>query len=109
MRSRSFQWLSDTQASTKRNPAAVAGVVAAPATYLTGLELLPIMPVSDDIRLRYTIESPREAYVTYIQGVVDIVEGDILVVDSVSYPVRAASPWPAHNYTEVIVDKVVGT
>jgi hypothetical protein len=107
--SSSFFALSTATASTKRNPIAVGGVVAAPATYLTGLKTLPLMPITDEIILRYAIQSPKELQVTYIEGVVDIEEGDVLVIGTAEYMVRAASPWPAYYYTEAIVEEQVGT
>ena len=67
------------------------------------------MPITDDIRLKYSIESPRESLVAYILGSPDILEGDILVVGGIEYPIRAVGSWTPHEYLEVIVDKVVGT
>jgi hypothetical protein len=108
MYSKTFAHMQTQTASTKRSPAAVGNVIGAPVEYLTGLSVLPLMPVTDDIVKRYSLESPRQAFVTYVLGTIDILEGDILVIDAVEHPVRAASAWPAHDYVEVIVDRVVG-
>jgi len=67
------------------------------------------MPVTDEIVQRYSLKSPGETYVTFIEGVHDILEGDIMVIGSDEFKVKGSSPWPAHNYTEVVMDKVVGT
>lgn len=109
MMSASFFSMSTTTASTKRNPVASGIIIAAPATYLTGLKILPLMPVSDEIIQRYLLQSPKELLVTYVEGVVDIEEGDVFVVGTSEYVVRAASPWPAYNFTEAIVEEKVGS
>lgn len=109
MISRSFQMMQTVSATTKRTPAKVDGVISDPIVYLTDLEVLPLMPVSGDIALRYALKSPRESMVTYILDTYDILEGDVLVVAGVEYPIHAVGSWPAHEYLEIIVDKVIGT
>jgi len=109
MISRSFTRMTSDLASTKRSPGKVGGVIGAPEEYLTNLPILPLMPISDEIRQKYEIDSPRETLVTYILGDHDIEEGDILVAGSTEYQILAVGAWYPHDYIEVVVDKIEGT
>jgi hypothetical protein len=109
MTSASFARMATVTASTKRNPAQVAGKTGAASAYLAGLKILPLMPVSKEIEERYQLKSPRLSYVTYIQGAPDIVNGDVLRVATVDYKVIGAPPWPTDNsFLELVVEKVIG-
>ena len=109
----SFQAMATTTASTKRNPAVDEdGKVGAAATNLTGLKILPPMPVSPETRELYGLESPREVKVTYVADAdTDIDEGDVLVVGINEYRVRAVGEWPDDDvgYLELVVEEVKGT
>jgi hypothetical protein len=105
----SFTRMANVTASTKRNPAAVGGKIGLPATYLTGLKILPLMPVSKEIIERYQLKSPRKSFVTYTEGAPDIAEGDKLVIASIEYGIVAATPWPTDQaFFELVVEKVIG-
>lgn len=106
----SFARMATATASTKRNPAAVGGKRGAPVAHLASLDILPLMPVSAQIADYYRLNSPRESYVTYTAGAVDVLEGDVMTVAAVDYRVEAASPWPGDNaYTEIILLRVKGS
>lgn len=89
----SFARLAVVSCSTKRSPTPSGGKVGAPTTYLTGLHCTPLDPVDPELRHRLGIETPHELLQAFLQGAPDIREGDILVVGSVDYPVRAVSDW----------------
>jgi len=109
MSSASFARMASITASTKRNPAIASGKVAVPAAYLSGLSILPLMPVSGEISERYELKSPRLNSVTYIQGAPDITQSDVLVIGSVDYKVVGVEPWPTdRNFLELVVEKVIG-
>ena len=95
--------------STKRNPAKVAGKTGASVTNLTGVKMLPIMPlVQGETSVNTFPSSIKKAvsgrikgywltsaeYQTHVDSTVsvtqvpDIIEGDVLVVGSKSYKVR---------------------
>jgi hypothetical protein len=110
MSSASFSYMANVTAYTKRNPAAVAGKVGAPVVNLASLRILPLMPTTPEILLRYRLESPREPYVTYTEGSLDVAEGDTLVIGADEYRVKGVGNWPTdRSYLEIVVDKVKGT
>lgn len=96
-------------ATTKRSPAAVAGKVAAMATELTSLMIMPLMPVGEDIRAEIALNSPREAKETYCVEV-DVLEGDHLVVGGVEYIIRWVGEWPwpdaSENFHRLVIEEV---
>jgi hypothetical protein len=102
-----FARMASVTASTKRNPAVVLGKVGAATTKLATLKVLPLMPTNPELLLRYRLETLREPYVTYAQGSLDILPGDLLVIGAVEYPVRGVGPWPSdRSFLEIVVDKV---
>lgn len=103
-------------ASTKRPPAVSGGKVGAPATHISGLKivpLLPALPASADLVQEAQLKNPREPKVTYIfpdpevgNTMLDVVEGDLLVVSGVEYLIHMVKEWqrPTEgNYLEVLV------
>ncbi|HMN11833.1 MAG TPA: hypothetical protein PKD55_05855 [Bellilinea sp.] len=109
MKSAAFARMASVTASTKRNPAAVAGKVGAPVSHLASLSILPVMPVTSQIVEMYRLQSPRESYVTYAEEA-DVLEGDTLTAAGIEYRVRAVSPWPgAAGYLEIVIERVKGT
>jgi len=80
-------------ASTKRPPAIVDGKRGAAVTHVASLACTPLDPVDAEIRERVGLQTPHELLQTHIQGGVDIREGDVLVVGSVEYPIRAVEEW----------------
>jgi hypothetical protein len=103
----SFAKMATVSASTKRKPAAVDGKSSGPVTYLTGLLITPLMPVTPEIVQMYRLHSPRDSYRAYIEGNPDIVEGDILVIGGTEYQIPGVADWT--GFSELIVQKVKGT
>ena len=97
-------------ASTKRNPAASGGKIAAPVAKLTSVAIATLRPVSAEIAEYYRLRSPREAFLTFAVGSPDILEGDLLTVGGVEYNVHVAQSWPTPDgYVEIILGLVKGT
>lgn len=113
----SLSKMANVIAKTYRSYATPSAVTAAPVLHLDDLEVMPLMPVmgslgslsGQDIVLRYGLKSPRDSYVTYTSREADVIEGDILEVESVQYTVRAALPWPEYSFLELVVERVIGT
>lgn len=78
---------------TKRPPAIASGKRGAPASHLTGLRCTPLDPVDPETRYRLEIETPHTLLQTFIAGDPDIKRGDVLVMGSAEYPIRAVSDW----------------
>lgn len=105
----SFSRIATVTGTVKRNTGSGTTYAAATATGTT-VYILPLMPVSPEIVLLYTISSPRESYVTYCQGAPNLIEGDVLTVSTVDHRVKAAGPWPTDNsYYEIILERIKGT
>lgn len=103
------EFLTET-ASTKRSPAASGGKVGAMTTNVSGLAIVPLMPVSPEVAQYLPLESPREAKETFL-ATADIVEGDRLVVDSVEYVVRSVAEWTddssgGQSFIRVVVEQI---
>ncbi len=60
MSTRSFRHMATTDASTKRTKK------SEPATNLTGLKCIPLMPVDPELRKRLALETPHELKQTFI-------------------------------------------
>jgi len=88
----SFDQLASVTASTKRLGAVVSGLEAAPATNIVSLTCLPLDPVDPDL-IQIEGLAWHELLQTAVDGGLDIIEGDILVVGSSEYPVRAVADW----------------
>lgn len=89
----SFDRAATVTASTKRVGAVVDRLTPDPTTYITSLSCLPLMPVDANLAQEYEFRF-REVLQTFVKGILDIVEKDILVVDSVDYNIRAVEDWP---------------
>ena len=107
-----FSQFATTTASTKRSPAAVDGKIGSPETYLAGLSITPLMPLDQETALSLALNSPREAKQTFVDTILDIEEGDVLVVGSTEYAVRSVAEWNGgtdQSYVHLIVEEIKGT
>lgn len=105
---RGFRRMAAAAASTKRNPAPVAGKTGKPEAYLSGLKALPPMPASKDVIERYQLKSPRDVFWTALEGSPDVLEGDELTVAGAVYRVRGVGPWPgANGFLEILLERSV--
>ena len=88
-----FSLFATVTASTKRPPAVSSGRRGAAATSIASLKCLPLDPVNAEIAQRMVLKTPHEVLQTFVEDGLDIVEGDILVVGSTSYPIMAVEDW----------------
>lgn len=79
-------------ASTKRQPAISSGKRGAPVTQVASLRCTPLDPVDPELRQRLALDTPHELLQTFTQET-DIVQGDLLTVAGVDYPVRSCAEW----------------
>jgi len=88
-----FGLLATVTASTKRAPAISGGKRGPAATNLASLSCMPLDPIDPEIRQTLVLNTPNEILQTFVEGGLDIKEGDILVVGSNEYPIRAVGDW----------------
>lgn len=82
-------------ASTKRNPAIASGKRSGTTTtQIASLKVSPLDPVSAELRNRLDIDTPHELLQCFTKGSHAILEGDILVVAGLEYPIKAVADWP---------------
>lgn len=103
-----FLRLATVAASTKRPPVVSGGKRGTPAAYLSDIRVTPLDPVDPETRQRLALQTPHELLQTFAQGGLDILEGDLLVVDGVEYPVRSAAEWlwRSSEYVHLIVEEL---
>lgn len=109
--------IATVKASTKRTPPPSGGKVGAPITQLPTVYVAPLMPVNPETVNTDVLESPRTAKETFVfadhENVLpDIVEGDLLVIGSVTYIIRTAPPWErpdTGSYLHLIVEEQIIT
>jgi len=89
----SFDELATVTASTKRSGGITDGLETAYAENIASLKCLPLDPVTPDMVLGIEGLAWRETLQTATEGDLDIIEGDLLVVATVEYPVRAVAEW----------------
>ena len=80
-------------ASSKRAPPLSGGKRGPAVTHLTGLLCTPLDPVDSDLRQRLQIQTPHELLQTFVEGSVDVKEGDFFAVAGTDYPVRQVEEW----------------
>lgn len=117
--SASFDRLASKMATTQRRKADGTGLEA----NLSGLKILPPMPVSAETAEAFGLASPRESKETYsrkhahtdsgvpVDQLPDIVESDRLTVDGLTFIVRAVGEWNdgQFEYRHVLMEQVKGT
>jgi hypothetical protein len=90
----SFAQLASVTASTKRGGGIdVNGLEIAYTTNIASLKCLPLDPVSPELGQGIEGLAFKEILQTTVEGGLDIIEGDILVVGSNEYPIRAVGEW----------------
>lgn len=97
-----FDAMATELASTKRP----AGDGSGMETNLTGIYIVPLLPVDAETAETLALSSPREAKQTFVETGVDIQEGDRLVIAGTEYPVRAVGEWDGADadYVQVFVE-----
>lgn len=103
-----FDLMAIVSASTKRPPAISSGKRGAPATNVASLSCTSLDPVDPELRQRLALDTPHELLQTFVDNGVDIAEGDLLVVGSKEYPIRAVGDWywreHAANYRYLVLE-----
>ena len=104
-----FQHMATDTATVKRPPALVSGKRSAPILIedLT-LAIFPLMPLDPQVRASIPLDTPHTLLQTFTEGSnINLQEGDLLVVDSVEYPIKRIASWPydGYYYYDIIVEK----
>jgi hypothetical protein len=78
---------------------------------IASLVCTPLDPLRDpDLFERFGTQASSELLVTYVQGGLDIIPGDILVVSGTEYPIRAVGDWTwrpsATDYQQLIIEEI---
>lgn len=103
----SFARMATVTASTKR--ATMSGALqGAPSANLVGIRCLPLDPVDANTLTRLKLESAHELKQTFVDASLDIIKGDVFVVNSVDHPVKAVETWEwrGSNYLRVVVELI---
>lgn len=107
----SFARLANVTASTKRNPL-TGGKRSGFITNLSSLKITPLAPLdvsrASDLRQMLKLQTAYRIFETYAQGNPDVQDGDLLVVGSTEYPIRAVLPWAFRDDVRlnIIVEEV---
>ena len=109
MADKSFTLMADTTASTKRRPAADANeLFQVPATSIASLACTPIDSMSPEIAISMGLTgAPFTIFQTFVQGGLDIIAGDVLVVGSQEYDIRAIEPYEWTPDSEAVYMRLV--
>ena len=101
-----FDNMASVTASTKRPPAVSSGKRGAPVENVASLSCTPLDPVDPELRQRLGLDTPHELLQTFVDDGVDIVEGDILVVSSTEYPIKAVGSWTwqSTSYVHLVLE-----
>ncbi len=107
----SFTLRASTTASTKRSPTLSGGKVGAAVEEVASLKCYPLVQLRDPALVeQFATKAASLVYETFVQDGVDILAGDVLVVDSTDYLVVGvnAYPWrgPGNDRLHVIVEGV---
>ena len=82
------------------------------ATVLSGVSCTTPVPLSGDqasaMQQEASVKSIFAIYTTFVAGIQDIRQGDIVEIDSLSYTVKAVSKWPQGRspFTQVTMEKI---
>jgi hypothetical protein len=113
MTSLNFSRIATVTASTERAPTIASGKRGDSAEEVASLSCTPLDPLDPDIQMQFGTTAPMELLQTFVQGDVDIIEGDVLVVSSTSYRVRSAGEWTwptdSETYLHLILEEIKTT
>ncbi|MDY7078014.1 MAG: hypothetical protein SXV54_13950 [Chloroflexota bacterium] len=102
----SFDVLATVTASTKRQGAVSGGLSGDMVENIASLNCLPLDPVTPEVAQTMGIEAFAEVLQTMTKGGLDILEGDLFIVGSTEYKVRAVGEWywrPSADNTALIL------
>ena len=89
----SFAELASVTASTKRSGGIVDGLETAYAVQIASLKCLPLDPVDPLLAQEFEGLTFRELLQTTVEGGLNIIENDLLVVGSKEYPIKSVANW----------------
>lgn len=104
----SFAKLATVTASTKRQGAITDGLSGDMAENIASLKCLPLDPLNADVAARAGLGDYHELLRTMVEGGLDILEGDVLVVSGTEYAIKSVEEWywrPSANDTLLLVLK----
>lgn len=105
-----FTKMATVTASTKRSPAVSGGKRGAATENIASLKCTPLDPVTAEVAERFGLQTPHERLTCFTEGDLDILEGDILVVSSVDYPIKAVGEWTwprsTTEYKQLILEQL---
>lgn len=107
MASPSFLKMAIVTASTKR--ATMSGALQGPPiANLSGIKCTPLDPVDAETLTRLKLDSAYQLRQAFTDASLDIVKGDVLIVSSVEYPIKAVETWSwrGSNYLRLVVELV---
>lgn len=88
-----FDRFASETAATKRATLS-SGKASGHTSYLTGVACMPLAPVDAETRNRPELQTFEVIKETYVKTGLDIIEGDLLTLGGVDYPIRAVENWP---------------
>ncbi len=111
MTSAAFTLRATQTASILRSPAKVGGKIGAPVEHIASLKCYPLVQVGDPKLVeRYATHSNSLISETYVQGGLDIVGGDFMVIDGKTLAVCGVNrhPWPPDGLDRlhIIVEEI---
>ena len=89
----SFDRMATVTASTKRSAGIASGLEAGYVENIASLKCFPLDPLDPNMSSGVKGLGWHETLQTFTEGDLDIVEGDLLVVATVEYPIRAVAEW----------------
>ena len=100
-----FDKMATVTASTKRSPAMVDEKRGPKVVYLTSVPCTPIDPLDPSIRMSLPLDVPVESLQTFVHDTYDILEGDNLIANSVTYRVVSVGEydWKGTIYRAIVL------
>jgi len=107
----SFDRLLTETASTQRATVNTGtGKRTAPSTNLASVTCTRLYPADQEVRQRLQLQTPHELYQVFVDGDVDVIEGDLWVQSTKTYTVRSVGDWPWHgtsdDYKTIVLEEL---
>lgn len=78
---------------TKRVGATVGGLEPNPTPVLSGIACLPLYPVNMEMKISMGVDPTTNLQATITFGDIDVLQGDIMIVDSGEFNIRWVETW----------------
>lgn len=97
----SFASMATESMTTQREPDYAGGKIGNPVDHLTtAVPCLPVMPLTIEVAASLNVENPFEVCETYVDGDIDVKEGDLATIAGQEYQVFSVGDWPWVGATE---------